>query len=403
MPQLSRRALTRLAAGAVIARNLPARKPTTGIDAALKQGIATRHIPCVVGMVANSRTTLYQGAFGQRDSLGVPVRTDSIFSIASMTKAIATVAALQMVEQGKLSLDDPAGKYLPALANPQVLDGFAADGTPRLRLAKKAVTLRNLLSHSSGYCYDIWDETAFRYSSAKGIPPGTPQPLMFEPGTRWQYGQGIDWAGRMVEQVSGLNLEQYFQKNICGPLEMPDTSYIVPAAKFDRLVSNWQHSATGDWQQSPRALPDPPKTFGGGGGLYSTVADYTKFLQMILGKGKPQKGPRLLRASTVESMGANQIGASGAGKMKTFRPNLSADVDVQPGHEEKWGLGFLINTTSYDHGRSAGSLAWAGLFNTFYWADPKRNLCAVLMMQFLPFVDPAAIGVLNEFENAVYA
>jgi len=156
-------------------------------------------------------------------------------------------------------------------------------------------------------------------------------------------------------------------------------------------------------QPQPRNQPQAPKEFNGGGGLYSTAGDYVKFMQMILGKGRGLNGARILSAKTVESMEVNQIGSSTAGKMKTYRPNISSDVDIQPGAEEKWGLGFLINTTPYAGGRSAGSLAWAGLYNTFYWIDPKREMCAVLLMQFLPFVDREAVGLLGDFEKAVYA
>jgi CubicO group peptidase (beta-lactamase class C family) len=184
---------------------------------------------------------------------------------------------------------------------------------------------------------------------------------MFEPGKRWQYGRGLDWTGRLVEAVSEMTLEEYFQRKIFRPLGVEDTSYIIPAAKFERLVSNHQRAESGDLHQEERKLPAPPKSFNGGGGLYSTATDYVRFMQMILNHGMGPNNNRILQAKTVDSMMVNQIGALTAGKMKTFRPNLSSDVDIQPGHTEKWGFGFLINTTPYAGGRSAGSLAWAGL------------------------------------------
>jgi methyl acetate hydrolase len=372
------------------------------IDDVLRSGIAQRKIPAAVAMAATGNKILYSGAFGTRDTSGVLVRADSIFAIASMTKAITTTAALQLVEQGKLTLDDPASKYLPQLANLEVLDGFDSSGAPKLRPAKTPVTLKHLLTHTSGFCYDVWDADAFRYTSYRKGPAPTVPPLIFEPGARWQYGTGIDWAGRIVEAISGMNLEQYFQAKILGPLEMPDTSYILPASKFDRLVSDYQRQPDGTLKQEPRKMPTPPKQYGGGGGLFSTTGDYVRFMQMILGKGRGTNGARILQPKTVESMEINQIGALTAGKMKSQRPETSSDVDIQPGFTEKWGLGFLINTTAYQGGRSPGSLAWAGLFNTFYWIDPKRSLCAVIMMQFLPFVDKEAVGLLNDFEHAVY-
>jgi methyl acetate hydrolase len=378
---------------------------STKIDDTLRSGIARRKIPAAVGMVATKSKTLYEGAFGTRDSSGTPVRIDSIFRIASMTKAITTVAALQLVEQGKVQLDEPVSKRLPQLAKLEVLDGFDATGRPRLRPARTEVTLKHLLTHTSGFCYDNWDGDMFRYESQKSGQPasGTVAPLMFEPGTRWQYGQGIDWAGRLVEAVSDMSLEEYFQTRILRPLEMRDTSYIMPAERFERLVSLYNRQEDGSLKQDARKLPDPPKTFNGGGGLFSTTGDYVRFMQMILGKGRGLNGAQILQAKTVESMEVNQIGDLTAGKMKSFRPNVSSDVDIQPGFTEKWGLGFLINTTAYPHGRSAGSLAWAGIDNTFYWIDPKRSLCAVLMMQFLPFVDREAVGLLDDFERAVYS
>ena len=205
-----------------------------------------------------------------------------------------------------------------------------------------------------------------------------------------------------MEKISGMSLEDYFQAHIFKALDMHDTSFIVSAAKFDRLVSTWQRQDNGTLVQQARKQPPPPKEFNGGGGLSSTTADYVRFMQMILHKGRGPDGTRLLRSETVDRMEVNQIGPLTAGKMKSFRPRYSSDVDIQPEHSEKWGLGFLINTDPYEGGRSAGSLAWAGIFNTFYWIDPKKSICGVIMMQFLPFVDSEAVGLLGDFERAVY-
>lgn len=375
---------------------LQAQPKNTKIDGTLRTGIAKRKIPVAVGMVASQHKIFYEGAFGTRDASGVPVKVDSIFAIHSMTKAITTVAALQLVEQGKVQLDEPVSKYLPKLAKLEVLHGFDSTGKPILHPATKQVTLKHLLTHTSGFCYDNWDAQMFRYTG--GQQTAEVPPLMFEPGTRWQYGQGIDWAGRLVEVISGMSLEDYFQTKIFKPLNMTDTSYLVPSGKFERLVTGYRRQENGPLLPNERAQPTPPKTFGGGGGLYSTAADYTRFMQMILNQGQG-----ILKPQTVASMQMNQIGNLTAGKMKSFKPTVSSDVDIQPGHTEKWGLGFLINTTAYSGGRSAGSLAWAGLENTFYWIDPKRSLCAVLLMRFLPFVDKEAVGLLDDFERAVYA
>src|SRR5579872_3995065 len=211
---ISRRELGGLVA-ALAARQL--RGATAGpgqIDNTLRTGIAQRKIPAAVGMAASANKILYSGAFGTRDSSGVPVTADSIFSIASMTKAITTTAALQLVEQGKVKLDEPVSKYLPKLTSLQVLDGFDESGKPRLHPANTPVTLKHLLTHTSGICYDTWDADMFRYTSQLGGPPPLVPPLMFEPGKRWQYGMGVDWAGRLVEAISGVSLEEYFQAHI---------------------------------------------------------------------------------------------------------------------------------------------------------------------------------------------
>jgi len=380
----------------------------TGLDETLRSSMTRRKIPVVVAMVATPDKITYTGAFGKRDSAsGVDVKPDSIFFIASMTKAITSAAAMQLVEQGKIKLHEPVSKYLPELGKLDVLTGFDAAGKPILRPATKPVTLHHLLTHTSGFAYDTWDESMLKYNMLKGGPSGATvaplTPLIFEPGTRWQYGTSADWTGRVVEAVSGKNLEQYFQANILQPLGMKDTSFIVTAEKFDRVVSTYRRLPDGSLKEDPRTLPAPPKDYNGGGGLSSTAPDYVRFMQMILKHGEGPGNVRILQAKTVAMMTTNQIGDVSAGKLKTFRPTISSDVDFHPGVTDGFTYGFLINKTAYQGGRSAGSLAWAGVENTFYWIDPKRSLCAVVMMQFFPFVDTQAVGLLGDFEKAVYA
>jgi methyl acetate hydrolase len=377
----------------------------TGIDETIRSGLKQRNIPAAVAMVANADKTTFVGAYGQRDSAsGVDVTAGSIFRIASMTKAVTSAAALQLVEQGKLTFDQPVAKHLPQLGKLEILEGFDQD-KPILRAATEPVTLRHLLTHTSGFAYDVWDANMLKYTAQSS--PSTDEapavtPLMFEPGARWEYGTSLDWTGRLVEAVSGLTLEQYFERNILSPLGMKDTGFSVPNDKFDRLVSGYQRQSDGSLKENPRTLPAPPKFFNGGGGLYSTAGDYVRFTQMILRRGRSSGGDQILRPKTVDLMTTNQIGDLSAGKMKSVRPSVSSDVDFHPGFTDKFGFGFLINTTAHEGGRSANSLAWAGLANTFYWIDPRRRLCAVLMMQFLPFVDVEAVGMLHDFEKAVY-
>jgi len=401
--------ITRRNFGGTIALILgtPARKlfgSTNRIDEALRASMTRRKIPAVAAMVATPDKITYFSAFGKRDSAsGIDVKRDSIFFIASMTKAITTTAALQLVERGMLKLDEPVSKHLPELGRLDVLQGFDKSGKPVLRPASRPVMLKHLLTHTSGFAYDTWDENMLKYNALPGAPPpGTVAPLtplIFEPGTRWQYGTGLDWTGKLVEKVSGLSLEDYFQRNILQPLGMKDTSFIVSADKFDRLVSGYHRVADGSLKENPRQLPTPPKAFNGGGGLSSTAPDYIRFMQMILRRGRGEHGDPILQPKTVEMMSSNQIGELSAGKLKSVRPDRSADVDFHPGFTDKFNYGFLMNTTAYEGGRSAGSLAWAGIDNTFYWIDPQRSLCAVIMMQFLPFCDREAVGLLSDFER----
>ena len=369
-----------------------------GIGETLSAAVKSRRIPAAVAVVAGAEKTLYTGAFGVRDPSGAAITPDSIFAIASMTKAITTTAAMQLVERGKLSLDEPVAKHLPQLEKLQVLDGFDGAGKPMLHAARP-VLLRHLLTHTAGFAYSVWDENLKRYGAAAYTAPV----LVFEPGTRWEYGTNIDWAGRLVEAVSGQTLEDYFQRHILQPLGMKDTSYILPGEKFDRMVSGWQRQSDGSLKADARKMPAAPKSFNGGGGLFSTAPDYARFMQMILRRGRSAGGDRILSSKMVDLMTSNQTGNIRAGILKTVDPARSADVDFHPGSSDGYTFGFLFNRTAYEGGRSAGSLAWAGIENTFFWIDPKRKLCATLMMQFLPFCDAQAVGLLRDFERAVYA
>lgn len=381
----------------------------SAIDQKLHASLERHKIPACVAMAATANKITYTGAFGTRDATsGVAVTPESIFMIASMTKPVTSVAAMQLVEKGKLKLDEPASTYLPELGSLQVLHGFDAAGNPILKPATRPVTLRTLLTHTSGFAYDTWFADMLRWEKASGnsYPLGTVAPLtplMFEPGSRWQYGTSADWTGRLVETVSGMSLEDYFQKNILQPLGMHDTSFLVAPDKFDRLVGEYRRVPDGTLKPDPRALPPHPKMYNGGGGLYSTAPDYIRFTQMFLRRGKGPDGAVILQPKTVAMMATNQIGALGAGKLKTARPDISSDVDFHPGHKDGFGFGFLINLQDYDGGRSAGSLAWAGVANTYFWIDPRKQIVGVIMMQFLPFVDKDAVAVLGDFEHAVYA
>ncbi len=376
------------------------------LDTSLGASVKRHRIPAVAAMVAGADRPLYSGAFGHRDSASSPpITTQSMFRIASMTKPVTAVAAMQLVERGKVKLDDPVSQYLPQLADLQVLNGFAADGHPILRPAAGPVLLRHLLTHTSGFAYDTWDAEQLRFSEyleRTKTPAPHVEPLSFDPGTQWRYGTSMDWTGRLVEAVSGQTLEAFFQQEILQPLGMKDTSFIVPPEKFDRLVGIFRREG-GSLKEQPRKQPNPPKSFNGGGGLLSTPEDYVKFMQMILLRGKGPGETRILRGETVDLMVVNHVGALSAGKLKSVKSMYSSDMDMHPGHTDGFGYGFLINAEDYDGGRSAGSLAWAGIDNTFFWIDPHQRICATIMMQFLPFCDADAVAVLRDFEHAVYS
>ncbi len=373
----------------------------SGIDDVLRNGREQRKIPAVVAMTGTADRITYAGAFGTRDAeSGMKVGEDSIFAIASMTKAVTSAAAMQMVERGKMTLDEPASKHLPELGMLQVLEGFDGSGKALLRPAKKPVTLRQLLTHTSGFAYDTWHEAMFKFTSANGDATHV---LAFEPGSNWQYGPSTFWAGRLVEAVSGMDLETYMRQNILGPLGMKDTTFVFPQAKFDRLVQRYQHQPDGSMTPAMRTLPLAPPVYRGDGGLFSTAPDYIKFAQMILKKGAGAGGERILQAKTVAQMSTNGTGMIPAGRLKTQRPLQSSDVDFHVGHDDRYTLGFLMNPDAVPGARSAGSLGWAGINNTYYWIDPRRSICGVIMMQFLPFADKDAVALLSDFEHAAYS
>ncbi len=382
---------------------------TASIDQALTEAVKSGRVAGVVALAANDKGPIYSGAFGVR-SLAQPqaMTVDSVFWIASMTKAVTTTAAMQMVEQGKLKLDQPASEILPDLASAQVLEGFDAAGTPQLRPVKRPITLRQLLTHTAGFTYDIWDENTGRYEKQANLPglitckeDALKTPLAFDPGDRWEYGINIDFAGKMVEKVSGQRLESYFHEHIFGPLGMTDTSFQLSPSQRERLVTMHARGADGSLKPIEFEMPQEPEFFMGGGGLYSTGPDYLRFVRMFLNHGTLD-GKTVLRPETVAVMAQNQIGNINVVKLKTALPDSSLDAEFFPGMVKKWGLGFMINTETAPTGRSAGSLAWAGLANTYFWIDPNKNIAGVIMMQFLPFADPQALQTFGEFESALY-
>ena len=379
------------------------------VDASFTQAVESKAMPGIVAMAATDKGVLYEGAFGRREiGKDAPMTLDTVVWIASMTKAITATAAMQLVERGKLALDAPASQLAPGLAKAQVLEGFDAAGQPRLRAPKRPITLRHLLTHTAGYSYELWSADIAKYQTATNTPGITTctnaaltTPLLFDPGDRWEYGINIDWAGKMVEAASGQKLDAYLQQNVLGPLGMKDTSFSLSASQRARLASVHQRDDTGALAPIEFGLPENPEFHMGGGGLNGTAPDYLAFTQMIMHGGR-FNGAQVLRPETVDQMAQNHIGPLEIGAMTSAIPALTNDVELFPGMSKKWGLSFLINTAQAPTGRSAGSLAWAGLANTYFWIDRDKRVCGVFLSQVLPFFDHTAIDLLTTFETEVY-
>jgi CubicO group peptidase (beta-lactamase class C family) len=380
------------------------------IDDTLRQAADAAVVSGVVAVAATDKEIIYEGAFGKGDiAKGDALAIDSVFWIASMTKAITCTAALQQVELGKLSLDEPIGKLLPELNAPQILEGFDAGGAPRLRPAKRPITLRLLMTHTAGFCYDIWNADMGRYMEQAGIPgivscenKALTTPLAGEPGEKWEYGINIDFVGKAVEAVSGRRLGDYLKDNIFAPLGMKDTGFKLGDAQRARLVGMHARGPDGSLASIPFEVPQEPEFDMGGGGLYGTAHDYLRFVRALL-NGGTLDGNRILKPETVKTMGQNHIGDLNVTKLTTAAPPYSNDVELYPEQDKKWGLSFLINTRRTAEGRSPGSLAWAGLANTYFWLDPTLNVGGVILMQLLPFADSKALELFGKFESGVYA
>src|SRR5499433_536052 len=350
-------------------------KPGNSIDLVLREAVEQKKAPGVVAMASRGDEVIYQGAFGKRASTkDVPMTLDSIFHIASMTKAVTAVAVLQLMESGRVKLDEPAATYLPDLAKVQVLEEFdPATKKAKLRPPKTPPTVRQLLTHTSGFGYDFFDVRLHEYVEA-GLAPA----------------------------ITGDSDAFLKARHIFDPLGMTDTFFNVPAEKQARVVALQLRQADGSFVEPPPQPMKPVKFFSGGGGLYSTAGDYLKFERMVLNGGM-FGGKRILRAETVAEMSHNQIGEMKLAELRSTIPQLIKNPVRLPGSPDKFGWGFGINSRAVEGGRAAGSLAWDGIFNTFFWIDVSGKTCGVVLMQTLPFSDDGALAAEEEFERALYA
>jgi methyl acetate hydrolase len=378
------------------------------IDKVLRKPIEAGLIPGVVALAADDRGVVYEGAFGQRAvDKTEPMTLDSVFRIASMTKAITGTAAMQLVEKGRLGLEQPMGDVLPVIKDAKVLEGLNGDGTPRLRDPKAPITLRHLLTHTYGY--DIFNPDLARYLEITGLPSILSRkndalrvPLLFDPGSGWEYGIGIDLVGKVVEAVTGQDLESYFRRYILDPLGMHDTSFLLRNDMARRLVGTHVRGPDG----KPLAISieslEEAEFYTGGAGLFSTAPDYLAFTRMLLAGGTLD-GVEVLKPQTVKLMARNAIGDLNVPMVRSNNPALALEVETFPGQVKKWGLTFLINTEDVEGFRSGGSLTWGGVHNTYFWIDLKKRITAVALMQILPIGDPHVQETMIAFERTLYA
>jgi methyl acetate hydrolase len=383
-------------------------RTTTSIDEVLRNAVERGDVPGVVAMAANDDGPIYEGAAGQREAgRDDPITPDTMMRIASMTKMVTTVAALRLVEQGKLDLDAPVATYRPEFADLQVLEGFDGD-TPRLRPAAGQATVRQLMSHTSGLGYWFWNKDVDRFEQVTGVPnvlPGSDEvfksPLVGDPGTLYEYGINTDWLGRVVEAITGHSLADEIEEHVTGPLGMSNTTRRMSAEQRASSTPIHVRGEDGAWQATDIDWAQEPDFWGGGHFLYSTPRDYLRFQRMLLGGGTLE-GVQILQASTVDEAFRNQIGdLFFPPHIDTAHPELSADADLGPGL--KFGLGLLVNEQQQPGMRAAGSGAWAGLFNTHFWVDPTTRVTGSIFSQTLPFIEAPVLQMYVDFEQALYA
>ena len=378
-------------------------------DAVLDQAVAAG-VPGVVAMATDRDGTTYEGTAGRRSlDSEQEMTTDTVMAIFSTTKAITGTTCLQLVESGELDLDAPAREYAPELGDRQVLEGFEDDGTPRLRAPRSEITTRQLLTHTAGFGYDFFNESYLRLAQEQGQPSvvsssraAITTPLLFDPGTQWEYGSNIDWAGQVVEGITGKRLGEVMAERVFEPLGMTSSSFDLRDDMRDHKAVMHQHGDDG-YVATDFELPAGPEVHMGGHGLWSTAEDYLKFVRMWLNDGAAPDGSRVLQADTVAMAVRNHL-PDGV-KIKLLPgviPELSNDAEFFPGMPKSWALTFMLNDEQAPTGRPAGELAWAGLANLYYWIDRSTGIGGFWGTQILPFADAPSVGGFLDFEKAVY-
>jgi CubicO group peptidase (beta-lactamase class C family) len=372
------------------------------LTAFLRESVTKGDVPGVVAMVVTKDRVVYEASAGKRDvGRGLDMAPDTIFRIASMTKPLTTLAALMLVEDGRLALDADISTYLPAFATPKVLTQVnEATGTIDTRPSTKRITVRHLLTHTSGIGYS-WSNPEL--AAAQRITKATSDselPLVHEPGARWTYGASTRVVGDIVQRVTGQRIDAFLQARLFAPLGMRETAFDVEPSKHARVVTVHQRTS-GRLAEVPNSA-SLATVVRGDGGLYSTAADYAKFIQLVLNRGMAG-GTRLVKASTIDLMLTPQMGALKVGQQPAADAARSRPFPTGVG-EDTWGFGFQIAapTVAVANARRPGSVTWAGINNTHFFIDPATGLGVMVLMQVLPFYDAGALRVFHGFEERLY-
>jgi methyl acetate hydrolase len=391
---MARRLIFLDAVAVLLSATISAQRTPSDIDGLLRSAVEQKHVPMVVAMAADARGVVYEHATG--------ANKDAIFAIASMTKPVTSVAVMQLVEAGRVKLEAPAATYVPELSAARVLDGG------KLRPQKTPITVRHLLTHTAGFGYEFLNADLLALVAKKEVPgimaggdAFLQAPLVFDAGARWEYGINTDWLGKLVERVSGQSLEVYFRQRIFDPLGMADSYFNVPTDKQPRIVATFQRNPDGSLAQQPAAPPAAVSFYSGGAGLHSTAADYIKFMRALMAGGE-LGGRRVLSAESVAAMGSNQLGGLPLREMTSVIPQLVAGSTTLPGSLDTFGFGFGLNSKPVANGRGTNTMSWAGIFNSFFWIDREKQICAVIMTQMLPFLDAGPKRLLEDFDRAIY-
>ena len=372
----------------------------TALSTFLKNATDRGEVPGVVAAVVDKDGILYNEAAGVSSTLTKrPMTKDTIFNMASMTKPITSVAIMMLVDEGKLKLDDEVAKYLPKYKDPVVISRFnEADASYETRPARRPITIRHLLTHTSGIGYGFASPMLTKIMQKTGKTE-LDLPLLFDPGESWAYGASTRVLGNVIEVLSGQKLDAFLQSRILQPLGMRDTSYLVPTAKYPRVVAVNARGTDGKFVERP--MPATlPASVAGDGGLYGTASDYGLFLRMLLNRGK-LGDRRILSEKSAKTMLESHTGNVVVQPQESANLSLSKNFPVGAG-KDRWGLGFQLAAEQLPNRRTRGTGTWAGIFNTHFFIDPARDLAVVVMMQTLPFYDEASMRVYAGVEEAVY-